>query len=270
MAKRMKLVTEAEYESLSKRANLPENTLVNLEKSATQTLNDKHIPEDVKIRIYSSVMSSVGNQLKQILNKPLPVAVVNLPRSDHDSTWLPEASNLNTDTSAISSNALLEETDLELNDEDLQLLQKLPEKWQKKARNIMLILKEHSGLITWNKKGEINFLNSGVNPGTSIVDLLSYTLHDLKWDTAPKGTNRFLQCLKRVNLPLSLTRKGVRKILANDIDEIPQIRSAGDSRHLLHKIKRKLKNWKSESELEFENSEDEFQPANASTPTRNS
>lgn len=154
------------------------------------------------------------------------------------------------------------ESAVQLSSIDNLLLAKLPEKCRRKAGDIMLTLKENSELIRWNKNGEVAFFNQDYEVGSSIVDLLSFVVHDLKWSIAPKASNRFLLCLKRLNVPLSLMRAEVRKMLSKDLEHITDVRSASNSPSYFVQMKSKLKNWVSIKD----ESANEFSPPRTSTP----
>lgn len=270
MAKRMKLISEADFNRLSQNSsstipNLNESTFDKNNQRANLLLQTQTIPDDIKLAMYTGLMNSISENLRKILETPILVKSVDEVKcGSHDASDTTASTDKEYTTEASTSSAETAECFLELNATDNQLLSKLPEKCKKKATDIMLSLKEHPELIRWNKNGEVAFFDKEFEAGSSIVDLLSYAIHDLKWSIAPKATNRFLLCLKRLNIPLSLMRADVRKMLSKDLDHITDVKSAGSSPSYFVQMKSKLKNWVSIKD----DSKSEFSPAHTSTPNK--
>lgn len=268
----MKLISEADFNRLSQHSNSDtssekESGFDQNFKKSNILLNTQTIPDDIKLAMYSSLMNSISDHLRKILETPILVKNVGEDQG--------ELKNISADTSATeiddefsrelaSSSSNTSSSNIHLNQLDNHLLLKLPEKCRRKAGDIMLSLKEHPELIRWNKIGEVAFFDQEFDAGSSIVDLLSYVVHDLKWSIAPKATNRFLLCMKTLNIPLSLMRADVRKMLSKDIEHISDIKSASNSPSYFVQMKSRLKDWISIKDEE----KCDFSPVRTSTPKK--
>ncbi|CAL8133559.1 unnamed protein product [Orchesella dallaii] len=275
MSKRMRLIKESDFNELSKLGSvnpLTETSFIRDNYTANEILDSKTIPDDIKVQLYSSVMSGIGEQLQQILNKPILVKdVTSLNDEDRPEIETDNISSENIDETSTEegdTNTSFTSTTsaIQLNSIDEDLLQKLPEKCRKKASNIMITLKTNPKIIQWNKYGEVSFLGKEFEPGTSIVDLLSYCVHDLKWAIAPKGTNRFLLSIKNANVPLSLLKNDLRKQMSEEFDDLVAVKSAGTSQLKIDEMKKRFKGWVSIDETE--EADFNFSPNSASTPRR--
>lgn len=267
MAKRMKLISEVDFNRLSQYRNLPKNnaesSLGKKSQDASCLLQAHNIPDDIKLAMYSGLMNSIGDHLKKILETPVLVKNVNdAEKVQIDKTSLNETAETENHSSSAASTGESTESAVQLTSIDHHFLNILPEKCRRKAGDIMLCLKEHPELIQWNKTGEVSYFERNFETGTSIVDLLAYAVHDLKWTIAPKGANRFLLCVKQLNIPLSLLTGDVRKMLSKDLDNIVDVKSAGDSPKSFMQMKSRLKQWIALKEETV----DEFQPVASSTP----
>lgn len=274
MTKRMKLIAESDFNQLKRFKhslfNKAEENIENESHQASSLLENSVIPDDIKLRMYTTLMKSIGKHLQEILHAPVLVKAVGmesvLPVSKNSSSTKASESNESTteDEDGTSSEQVESSGSVHTLDEvDQQFLRKLPVKCQKKAGDIMRTLKMNPDMITWNRCGEVSFLGEDYESGTSIVDLLSYLVHDLKWSTAPKGTNRFLLCVKRLNIPISLMRAEVRNHLGKEFEFVRDVKSAGDSRNRFMQLKDRLKNWISINDT-FDDAE--FHPSAHSTP----
>lgn len=252
MAKRMKLITEADFKRLNTSRSLDLNTAESvLEKKNTQAnslLEAQHIPDDIKLSMYSNLMNSISQQVRKVLETPILVKNVGSSRDSNigdQTTGSSEDFSTTTSESRTSegSEESTQSNPIELSTSDRLLLAKLPAKCRKKAGDVMLSFKEHPDLVKWDRNGDVAFFNSNFESGCSIVDLISYLVHDLKWTVAPKGTNRFLLCVKRLNIPLSLMRNDIRKVPSKDFEHLTDIASAGESPNNFMQLKNRLKNW---------------------------
>lgn len=270
MAKRMKLISEADFNRLNENLNsiLPncnESSFVKNNHNAHELLQSHTIPDDIKVAMYSGLMNSISENLKKILETPILVKSVDDKKCfSHDQSLNISSLEDDTTTDISDTTGNSAASAVQLNNLDNQFLAKLPEKCRRKAGDIMLTLKQNAELIRWNKNGEVAFFDQDFEAGSSIVDLLSFVVHDLKWSVAPKASNRFLLCLKRLNVPLSLMRADVRKMLSKDLDHITDIKSASNSPSYFVQMKSKLKNWVSLKE----ESQNEFRPSTTSTPKK--
>lgn len=274
MAKRMKLISESEFKQLTALRGTPiinsHQKLDSKVQQANLLLSNTSIPDDIKVRLYSSLMQSIGLQLQNILNTPILVKEVGgcnhipeVKNASEEPQNVNPTQNINEETPIDEENAEAS-NDISLNIVDQQFLRKLPDKCLRKASEIMHTLKQSPDLISWNKNGEVSFFGQEYEKGTSIVDLLSYLVHELKWKVAPKGTNRFLLCAKRLNIPVSLMRPEVRQMLTKDIDQVRDVKSASDSPTRISDIKQKLKGWISFYDEDLD--DEVFKPAADSTP----
>ena len=269
MAKRMKLISEADFNRLSQLKN---SITPNVEKSALEKKShDVHlllkahsIPDDIKLAMYTGLMSSIGDHIKSILETPVLVKTVDgnqFPRETHKDESV-ESSDPDYSAETTNSSTSSSSSSLHLTGSDNLLLHKLPLKCRKKAGDVMLCLKQHPELIDWNKSGDVSFFGQQFENDISIVDLLSYLCHDLKWDVAPCGTNRFLLCVKRINVPLSLMTSEMRKRMSKDFERMNDIPSAGDSPNYFMQMKSRLRDWVSIKDT----SPIQFRPVDTSTP----
>ena len=172
MAKRMKLITEADFNHLTKEKN--KFYASNLEKKdlEAKTLLETHsIPDDIKLSMYSKLMNSISQQVKEILDKP--IIVKSLDHAEHSFKINEDArlsSSVSTDpcetsfaesTDSSSGNSTTTDfVEIQLSASDRALLGKLPERCRRKAGEIMMTLKQHSDLIRWNNNGEVSFLRT--------------------------------------------------------------------------------------------------------------
>lgn len=273
MAKQMKLISEADFNRLSQNANpsIPSNSneasFIRNSNKANILLQTQESPDDIKLAMYTGLMNSISEHLRNFLETPILVKNVDEPKSSSHANSSCSTTSTSEEISAEASTSSANtstSSSLELNSIDHQLISKLPEKCKKKASDIMLSLKEHPELIRWNNNGEVAFFDQEFEGGSSIVDLLSYAVHDLKWSIAPKATNRFLLCLKQLNVPLSLMRADVRKMLSKDIDHITDVKSAGNSPSYFVQMKSKLRDWVSLKD----SSQSEFTPKKTSSPKK--
>ena len=195
MAKRMKLIGEAEYANFlaSRKSSIPvtrkEANFIEKQEEAADILNLNLIPDDIKLALFCSVVKNVKDTLVELQSDKRKVHVTNLPDKEEK-----------TYTSSVS----IPETAVgELNVIDQYLVDSLPETFRAAATRIIIYLKNVPGLISWTSDGACTFDGKFVE-GSNIVDLLSYVLRPDLTVGEPKGANRFAYILKVLSVPLSI------------------------------------------------------------------
>src|SRR5271154_1385959 len=200
MAKRMKLISEQEYKLLKSNTKNPKFRLpCELEKSdvlETEQTGKKllfsAIPDDIKAMLYSSIEKTVGDQIQEILHAPVKVKI------EKDNSEYQKINKSEVDSSTLSKN-------------DLFILSSIPTTAKPSAKMLMKILKKNPKLIQWDTNGTCKFFQQPQNPGSSIIDLISYVTRSLKWQQQPIGINRFLHICKSLNVPSSCLNTQLRK-----------------------------------------------------------
>jgi len=194
MAKRMKLISEVEYDNL-KSSNLPKNISQTSFEEKLKIGNDllrlNSIPDDIKLALYSSIVKNMHDKLNSLVEDSKSIRILNKkPDTTEQSTMIEDSHNPMEEKNELTT-AL---------DEDFTSL--LPVSVQKPALVILHLLKRVPGLISWNTNGECSF-NGVTAHGSNISDLLSYVLRpNLKIN--PRGLGRFLHTLRVVNMPTSI------------------------------------------------------------------
>lgn len=207
MARRMKLVSEAEYEKLfSTRTNslpIPRSkaTFLESERKATQILDLSTLPDDIKLALYSSVVKNLNEKLSELHTEEKNVHVSNFPKQA-DNIQVPNTS----------------ESPQEINTYDQYLIDAIPETFRPAAQKLIQFLKVAPGLISWNALGQCSF--DGLEAeGSNLVDLLSFTLRPNLNVGEPAGAKRFMYVLKVLGVPLSILGLKRRKEIA-EVDQV--------------------------------------------------
>lgn len=136
----MRMVSEDEYQQLTKQPKTAESIKNHFfhkrGEQASELLNSKKIPEDIKMHLYSSLMKNVKKQLKEIIIKPI---YVKLTIENTHINGKPIQDALDTDNSSIF---FLQSQPLFLNN----LYHRLRQNFQKMMKNFLIqypiILKE--------------------------------------------------------------------------------------------------------------------------------
>jgi hypothetical protein len=217
----MRVVSEEEYVRLNKTDKPLEQARTHFftdkDEEASHILQNSGIPEDIRLQLYSSLMNHVSKKLKQIINKPVSVKF-----SLDDVSELADANENSGETNLNSSN-LSDETlgsgasDVNFNKKDTLFIDSLPKTKKPLAKMLMTKLKKHKDLIKWDETGRVTFFGDEFEPETSIADLVSFAVRDLKHDSYPNGLNRFLRVCKMLNVPSSFYRTSLRKDVAQDL-----------------------------------------------------
>lgn len=240
MAKKMKLISEDMYNTLVKAGQDSNTALNNSDMSAKQLLNSD-IPDDIKLALYMQLIKEFNQNVSRLLT-----AQITQP-SHNTSTVIPDSEekngivNLSNDTGCLDESVINEF---------------FPERYRSNAKYIVKLLKTRPDLISWNTKFEVTFLSDDYCNGSSILDLISYLIRDLKWDLAPKGSNRFLLVCKLLNIPISMVRKGLRTKMSAEMEDMTSMKSASDSTTDFPELKNRFINWTS-LEDEFFTDDDE-------------
>lgn len=229
----MKLISEELYNSLIKDSKTRKIQNIDYTESPGQSILNSDVPDDIKLALYMQIIKDFNKNMSKIISDK--VNFVNVGTS-------PVKSKLDFNTEELESEDPL--TDTIINDF-------FPERHRNSARYIIKILRTRPDLITWNEKFEVTFLKDDFCAGSSILDLISYLLRDLKWDLAPKGSNRFLLICKLLNVPTSLVRKALRTKMSADFDDMTSVKSASDSTTHFPELKDKIQNWISLEEEYF-------------------
>jgi len=245
MSRQMKLIPIEEFEKLKYPKNIPKNiekdSFLNTEEKASSVLEQTSLPNDVKLELYSSLLRIVRHKLEDILDKPIPVRVIeNQKEKIHD-----------TKEGIISS--------AELTDDDNFLLSTISPKFLPAATNVMKILKRYNGAISWDKSGHVTFFNNELVPGSNIVDLLNYVTRDLKSMKAPPGINRFLLVCKAANVPSHVLSKSLKREWQEPGKAVTAKSSVTNSAKKIDLYSSYFKDWEAEPDNEYmsadENSE---------------
>ena len=212
MAKRMKLVTEAEYQRLLNLRSHPvprqleESSFIEKELEASNLLHLNSLPDDIKLALYGSVLKNVNDKLSELQNKPTTVIL-----SGHNQSSKSDEISRFLETNTATSN--------ELSPDDEFLLGNLPDTFQPSARKIIEYLKPNPDLISWLPTGQCRIHGELVD-GTNIVDLLSYILRSNLKIGEPVGTKRFLYILRVLNVPISILGHKRRSELKRPLDDL--------------------------------------------------
>lgn len=253
----MRLVTEEEYHKLYNRT-FP----APINKSSDDILK-QNIPDDIKHALYMQISNEVNTKIAEALSKPLKIKIEksSTENGEQEKKFSPAISS-----DVVQKNESIFENSDDDNSNDLEdheiydreIINCLPEKHREKAKIVLEKLRIHPELIYWDDPGKITFFGTDTISG-SMVDFLSYLLRDMRWSTAPIGSNRFLLICKRVDIPTSIVRKGLRNKFNVPYSEMTNVRSNSDSVSDFTKIKQTLSNWTSlsddEEEYESGNSE---------------
>jgi len=234
----MKMITEDEYDRLHHKTTnvkqVNESFFHKANRNATDILESKDIPDDIKLQLYGSVMSTVKNQLHQILNKPINVNLSVTKSTDINDSALASSTNLSDQFVSFASPSNSPEklkspfqpspashNQFDISDEDSKMLGSIPENFKTKTYDLVRILKQYSSFINWDDKGRVTFFGDEFCPDSNLVDLLTYTLRDVKFDEPPAGVNRFLRILKIINVPHFILSKEARKGFLGHLHQMP-------------------------------------------------
>lgn len=223
MAKKMRLVSDNEYQALLKSSHLETD-----DNPATREQQRNHIlkgdlPDDVKLALFMQISKEVNHRFNEFLNKPVKVEVV-------DVDDLPKE----------------EEKQIDVSIDDTFILNNVAEKFRDKARAILDILREHPEQIEWDSYGGVTFFGEELL-GSNMSDLLNYVLRDAgKWPTPPLGINRFILVCKRFNVPATFIKKDLREQFLGTLSDFNEVKSNSESVLNIPRIKNNLiQNWTS-------------------------
>jgi len=201
--------------------------------NATELLEAKDIPDDIKLQLYGSLMSVVKTQLHEILNKPINVnfSVSNKLENGGslDSTIGSSSAEFGTPGSSPeklqSTTGKVTEPDFN----DFRIISPIPMLFKEKAFQLLRILKQCHEFISWDETGRVTFFENEFVPDSNLTDLINFSVRDIKFNQPPVGINRFLRVLKIVNVPYNLLSKEAKKGFLGSVDQIP-IRGGESSR----------------------------------------
>jgi len=229
-SKKMRLISEDEYNRLKSNEKQPvfldDSTYKNeqIPSEMTSFLDNPTIPDDIKIRMYSHIMKQATNKIDKYLDVPLNVKI---KKNESEITSEKEPMKL----APVSS---------VLNEHDIALADTFPGETNKeKAKTVMELLKRHNDKISWNSTGGVRFFNQPIEPGTSIVDLISYLIRNLKKNHPPIGINRFLFICKTIHLPITLVNKELRREWSQPIAFMKKrknLSQSGDELDAIHRL----------------------------------
>jgi hypothetical protein len=132
---------------------------------------------------------------------------------------------------------------VELSDTDFFLISSIPDRFRLNACNLLKKLKQNKQLIRWDENVHVTFFENEDVPGSNIVDLLNYSVRDLKWAHNPAGINRFVAVCKLLNVPSHLLSKEVKKDWYGTLDNIKPRKTYTNSAQKIEKFKSTLINW---------------------------
>lgn len=202
MSKRLRVISEDEYQRLEKKSkptvHAQNHFLEESTQNASEVINSKKIPDDIKIHLYSGIMKNVKKQIEEIINKPIAVKL-----------------NIDNKESNLANNISVPEfiqSDKSV-EEDHSFVAKAPLTYKPKYFEILRALRKHPDLIKWDSMGRVTFFKNEYEPQTNLHDLLNYSVRDTKWQGNPGGINRFLNVVKLANVPLSNFSKKIKEDL---------------------------------------------------------
>jgi hypothetical protein len=202
-------------------------------------------------------MNSVRNKLEEALLMPVSIKINNSKKPELNNGE--DSSNI---TSEIPSKIVENELDtspIELSKNDFLLISSIPDKFHLNARNLLLKLKQNKKLIRWDEGGHVTFFENEDVPGSNIVDLINYSVRDLKWANNPAGINRFLAVCKLLNVPSHLLSREVKKDWYGTLDDLKPRITYTNSAQKIEKFKNHLRNWEPlyfEDTLDDDNDDD--------------
>jgi len=231
----MRIITNDEYEKLQHKPvsikKVDESFFHKTNNEAASILDAKNIPDDIKLQLYGSVMTAVKNQLNEILNRPL-----NLNLSVSKSGETPSLGSLSLSSSPLGTafqtpsaspekfNSPFKGTitnPVELTVNDSRLLNSVPDNFKAKTLELLRILKQFNEFISWDVTGRVTFFGNEFVENSNLVDLLTFSLRDVKFDQPPPGVNRFIRILKLINVPQNILSREAKKGFIGDLHQIP-------------------------------------------------
>lgn len=221
------------------KANQDKKQSIDSNESPGQAILNSNVPDDIKLAMYMQILKDFNTNVSKVLTSKISQVNVEQPNL----TIITDLNIVNDQTEEYLTDTIVNEF--------------FPERYQNNARFIIKILKTRLDLISWNKKLEVTFLSDDFCAGSSILDLISYIIRDLKWSIAPKGSNRFLLICKLLNVPTALVRKALRTKMSSDIEDMSSVKSASDSTTDFPELKDKFQNWTSLEEEYFTDDEEE-------------
>lgn len=255
----MKLISEAEYESLLSRSLPPEkNEPLSEEEIASKILND-NISDDIKLALFMQLSHDISEKILATKNKVSPPSVLSQSAKVSTNVLTQVDANTENDDDKDSSESMEDYTNL---------IQRFPPKFQANAQIVVDLLAGRSDLIEWDASGKVTFFGTEKS-NTNIFDLIGYLIRDLTWNTPPVGANRFLLICKKINVPVSVVRKALRSKFIPTLNDLGNVKSASDSVNLFQNLKSKLLNWSTVPDEEEEGSEEEMfdeAPLHTSSP----
>jgi len=248
MAKKMKLISEDEYKALVSHSlpkDVVENSFTTKEHQKGILLNSNSMPDDIKLAMYMNIARECQSQIEQIQKKPIAVTV-SVSKKETGGELMPIA----------EKNEIKQDIKPEM-----PFLEAIPEKYREAASFILSMCRDNSDLISWDNFGIVSF-NGQKEPGTNIVDLVSFLTRGLKWTNHPKGIHRFMEICKKIHIPAVFVRKTLRKEFTDKDHKSPTPQSSSQTLED-YDFKQKLHNWISKEQQSDEEVEDneEFEDA---------
>jgi len=250
MAKKMKLISEDEYKTLVSHSlpkDVLENSFTTKEHQKGILLNTNSIPDDIKLAMYMNIVRECQSQIEHIQKKPIAVSV-SVSKKETDGEQMPKVE-------------IKDKTQGSEVESPLNFLETIPEKYRESASFILSMCRDKSDLISWDNFGIVSF-NGIKEPGTNIVDLVSFLVRGIKWTNQPKGINRFMEICKKIHIPATLVRKAIRKEFTETDHKSPNHQSSSQTLEE-YDVKQKLHNWITKEEQSDDEVEDneEFEDA---------
>lgn len=246
MSKKMRIVSEDEYALLLKKNQPVEHAkshfLVDKGEEASKLLDSK-IPDDIKIQLYSSVMSHVNQQLQEILNKPISIKL----SGSEDWNILPQHTVSNVQADSVTPFSTPQSTPNSspgkslLNSKDVSFLKDFPSSLSNKAYNLLGFLKCHPEVISWDKTGRVTFFGNEFEQDSNIKDLMDYSIRDIQFKKNPPGINRFIKVCKMLNVPATVFSSKVRNDMLGSLDSIQPRETSTQSAEKMSTFP--FKNW---------------------------
>lgn len=209
MARRMRLISEDDYLKFkAMQLNSFSSPLTSFEQSGikrNKILNQKKVPDDIKLQLYSNVLNSTlqrqdNSSLQSHSQENNKHSIPSKPKAEtqHDGEEM-EKIALNI-PSGIKS----------LHENDLKLLEDLPPVGKSNAIFLLQAMKSTPNLISWDENGVCTFFGKE-DKSTNLKDILSFFLRNHSMAT-PSGAGRFFKVAEILNVPTSMFSSRVKGI----------------------------------------------------------
>ncbi|OXA40256.1 hypothetical protein Fcan01_24899 [Folsomia candida] len=192
--KRMRLVSEIDFEKLQQVKNLRTNTSTSL-----------NIPEESDLALFTSLPNEFKLKLYELLNRQKVTQDKNEESKPIMVKLAEETSNTNEKIQSIQN--------LELTPG----MGAIPSKFLNKMHAVLRHLRANNHIVSWDEKGQL-ILHGILHEGTNITDLLNHCIRGISYYGPIPGFSDFLQILIEVNMPKTLVSKQTQKAMQTQIE----------------------------------------------------